>query len=96
MANEIMNARVAHMHDIESNWNRTNNFIPRVGEVIVYDPDINYSYSRFKLGDGKTDVKLLPFSTEAALKTLLSYKNDIGCYIIDAGRISTYPTKSSN
>jgi hypothetical protein len=95
MANEIMNARVAHMHDVEANWNKTNGFIPKAGEVIAYDPDANYSYSRFKLGDGRTDVKVLPFTTEAALKTLLSYKDNIDCYIIDAGRISSYPMKSS-
>lgn len=50
------------IHDIEANWNKTINFIPLKGEIIIYDPDDNLDYSRFKIGDGVTDVKNLPFS----------------------------------
>ena len=66
MANEIMNARVAHMHDVEANWNRTNGFIPKAGEVIAYDPDANYSYSLgcqicISLGEGCIFTVILGF-----------------------------------
>lgn len=50
------------IHDVEANWNKTINFIPLKGEIIIYDPDDNLDYSRFKIGDGVTDVKNLPFS----------------------------------
>lgn len=54
-------SRIIHTHDIERNWNKTNGFIPKAGEFIVYDCDNYHSYPRFKLGDGKKDVKELPF-----------------------------------
>ena len=48
-------------HDIEANWNKAINFIPLKGEIIIYDPDENFSHSRFKIGDGETFVKDLNF-----------------------------------
>ena len=87
---DVLNARVSHMHDIEANWLLTNKFIPKLGEVIVYDKDSDHAYERFKIGDGVTTVNDLPFSVEAGLKEYLSYKENVG-YIIDAGRITDYP-----
>jgi hypothetical protein len=37
-------------------------FIPLDGELIIYVPDNFYTYKRFKFGDGKTIVDVLPFS----------------------------------
>ena len=56
-------ARIQSKHDIESNWKQATGFSPLAGEIIIYDPDSNYSYPRFKVGDGKTNVNDLPFST---------------------------------
>ena len=56
-----MNARIQHKHDIEANWNKALNFIPKIGEIIVYDIDDNYNYSRFKIGDGVRVVNDLEF-----------------------------------
>jgi hypothetical protein len=66
----IIKGKLIHKHDTEANWNKANNFYPLFGEIIVYDPDENYPYPRYKTGiwDGKstkTDamlVKNLPFS----------------------------------
>lgn len=62
-----LNTRVQLKHDIEQHWTTAgkaaNPFIPKPGEVIIYDPDSNYSEPRFKVGDGSTAVHLLPFST---------------------------------
>lgn len=58
--NEII-SRIVHKHDTETNWNKAINFIPLIGEIIVYDTDENYNYERFKIGDGKTTVINLPF-----------------------------------
>ena len=58
---KTMKARVQHKHDIEANWLKATNFTPLVGEIIVYDPDGNYDYSRIKIGDGKTNINSLPF-----------------------------------
>lgn len=56
--------RLILKHDIESNWNRATTFIPKQGEVIIYDIDDNYNYERFKIGDGITFVGELPFYLE--------------------------------
>ena len=56
-----MNARIQHKHDIEANWNKALNFIPKIGEIIVYDIDDNYNYSRFKIGDGVRTINDLEF-----------------------------------
>ena len=56
-----MNARIQHKHDIEANWNKALNFIPKIGEIIVYDIDDNYNYSRFKIGDGIRTINNLEF-----------------------------------
>jgi hypothetical protein len=37
------------------------NFSPLAGELIIYDPDVNNPYPRFKVGDGETNVNDLPF-----------------------------------
>jgi hypothetical protein len=67
---------VINKHDIEKHWDLAINFKPYAGEIIVYDRDDNvivdektgeygkYSYERFKIGDGKTLVKDLPFADE--------------------------------
>lgn len=57
-----INARIQYKHDTEANWNKALNFIPKQGELIVYDVDNTYSYERFKIGDGKTLVNNLPFA----------------------------------
>ena len=35
---------------------KATNFIPRQGEIIVYDVDATHTYERFKIGDGVTNV----------------------------------------
>lgn len=45
--------------DTSENWNKAKNFIPKLGEIIVYE-DSNFS-RRLKMGDGVTPVNDLPF-----------------------------------
>lgn len=60
MTERTFNTRIVHKHDVESNWNLSN-FTPKQGELIIYDPDENYTYERLKIGDGATTVASLPF-----------------------------------
>ena len=61
MASEkILNSRLQQKHDIEANWLKATGFIPKAGEIIVYDVDANHKYPRIKIGDGATNVNLLP------------------------------------
>ena len=45
-------SRIQHKHDIEANWNKALNFIPKIGEIIIYDSDEKHNYPRLKIGDG--------------------------------------------
>lgn len=62
MAEKTLNTRIQQKHDIELNWNKAINFIPKIGEIIVYDIDENYTYERFKIGDGTKTIIELPFA----------------------------------
>lgn len=66
MANKTVNTRIINKHDTTANWNKATNFIPKAGEIIIYD-DVH----RIKIGDGKTKVISLPFS-ESALDTSIT------------------------
>lgn len=64
MSEKTINSRIIHKHDTESNWLKATGFIPKQGEIIVYDKDGTYNYERFKIGDGKTIVSALPFADD--------------------------------
>ena len=50
MANEkIFQSRIQLKHDTEENWSKATNFIPKVGEIIIYDVDENNPIARFKI-----------------------------------------------
>lgn len=54
--------RAQQKHDIEANWLKAENFIPLAGEIIYYDADENYTFTRTKVGNGVTNINNLPFS----------------------------------
>lgn len=60
-----MKARIVHKHDIETNWLKASGFVPKQGEIIVYDKDSNCPYERIKIGDGINNVNILPFTHDA-------------------------------
>ena len=57
---ETISARMIQKHGTMAQW-EANPIVPRVGEIIIYDPDNYCSYSRLKIGDGKTSAPGLPF-----------------------------------
>jgi hypothetical protein len=63
MSEKNILSRIINKHDTETNWNKAINFIPKAGEIIVYDRDENYNYERIKIGDGETAVAALPFGS---------------------------------
>jgi hypothetical protein len=86
MANKVKEiaSRLVLKHDIEANWNRAETFIPKQGEIIIYDIDTTYSYERFKLGDGKTTAINLPFYLENELNDILNKVNYLADNTLDA------------
>lgn len=92
MANEKqINVRMQMKHDIEANWytagTATKPFIPKAGELIVYEPDNNYDV-RTKIGNGETPVHLLPWVSGCNESVGLSFaSNDDGtCYVQNIGQ----------
>ena len=64
MADNIVNARIQLKNDIEEHWQQAENFVPRQGELIIYNAETGagkYNFPRFKVGDGHTPVSSLPF-----------------------------------
>lgn len=72
---KFIDSRIINKHDIEANWNSNPNFIPSQGEIILYDIDENYSFERFKIGDGVTDVINLPFVIPTKISQLENDSN---------------------
>ena len=62
MIEKNISSRIQHKHDIEANWAKALNFIPKAGEIIIYDIDENNSIPRIKIGDGERTINNLPFS----------------------------------
>lgn len=83
-----MNWRIIHTHDTQANWEKLVDFIPKNGEYIVYDIDGNFSYQRFKIGDGVTKLKDLPFVIDKSVETLFNVKNNV--IYVDGGKIKNY------
>lgn len=81
MATKTIKTRIINKHATESDWEKAINFIPLLGEFIIYDPDEKFLCARFKIGDGVSNVNDLPFA----------YGSE-GVNTIDAGYITSYGT----
>ena len=69
MANKTFQGRIIQKHDTQANWEKATNFIPKAGEIIIYDTDETHYYCRIKIGDGSTLINNLPFSTEEEIES---------------------------
>lgn len=78
MAEKTLNSRIIHKHDTAEHWELAVNFIPKQGEIIVYDIDATHDYERFKIGDGKTLVSALPFADDAVKESIEALNTAIG------------------
>ena len=80
---KTLNSRIQLKHDLETNWNKAANFIPKQGEIIVYDIDENYDYERIKVGDGKTAILYLPFYLDSELDEIKEQINTLKNSMLD-------------
>ncbi len=83
-----MKARISHLHRTEAEWLKFAQWQPDAGELIVYDPDENYTYARIKVGDGQRTLQELDFFVDSVVTEAL--KNVQLSGIIDSGRITEY------
>lgn len=86
---KMINARLQQKHDLEKNWMLAENFIPKIGELIVYDAETSFEditdkngdlikdymceYARLKIGDGVTTVNNLAFVDDNLREELAEY-----------------------
>ena len=83
MTEKILNTRIINKHETQSDWEKSS-FIPKQGEVIIYDIDANYSYERMKIGDGVSTVNQLPFIDDSIKTSIETAANLITPDDIDA------------
>lgn len=57
----VIKGRVQSKRDTTANWNATKNFIPLLGEIIIYSDYYGENTPAIKVGDGKTRVQDLGF-----------------------------------
>ena len=77
MAEKTFNGRIINKNDTEENWLKATNFIPKKGELIVYNPDSTYTYARLKVGDGSTGVNSLMFIGDVDLTALTTMLGEV-------------------
>lgn len=71
------NLKSVPFHATQAEW-LSINYIPKQGEIIIYDIDEVYSYLRFKTGDGVTQANELPFSLTTLTEVQIFVNNQIG------------------
>lgn len=100
-----MNVRVIQKHDTAANWAAAANFVPKQGELIVYEADATTPYPRFKVGNGTANISTLPFSDAQYVldKDLSSYVTVSGVQTITGQKtfsqnikISATPTANTD
>lgn len=74
-AEKNITSRIQQKHDTAANWAKATTFIPKKGEIVIYDAEYNTSgvqtqAVRFKIGDGSRTINNLPFA-------LIDYDNRI-------------------
>lgn len=68
------NIKSIPFHGTAAEWGN-NNYIPKDGEIIIYDIDENYNYKRIKIGNGIDNVTALSFIEDAILNNANTYTN---------------------
>lgn len=60
MSEKLIQTRIIHKHAQESDWDDAS-LVPLQSELLIYDSDENHNFPRFKLGDGTSLARELPF-----------------------------------
>lgn len=60
-----------HKNATEAEWEQATDFIPELGEIIIYNVDANNELPRMKIGDGHTLINDLPFAYEPGSLTAI-------------------------
>lgn len=90
-AEKKITSRIQQKHDTAANWANATTFIPKKGEIVIYDAEYNTSgvqtqAVRFKIGDGSRTINNLPFA-------LIDYDNRITSLENTVDRLGTAAQK---
>ena len=80
---KIYGGRIIHKHDTEANWSKSS-FIPKQGEIVIFDVDSTHNYERVKVGDGITNVNSLPFVVKTDAELSSTSENPVQNKVINA------------
>ena len=83
-----MKARISQLHKTAFEWQQYSRWIPEPGELVIYDPDAQCSYSRIKVGDGVHTLSELDFFIDSAILEILKQVRFEDS--VDGGRITEY------
>ena len=78
-------AKVVHKHETAANWTLSS-YVPEIGEIVFYDPDNEFEYTRQKNGDGIHTVSELPFITDYYIEKI---NTSNGIYATNANGLQT-------
>ena len=70
---KIVNVRIQNKHDSAENWGLHSNFVPKAGEIVIYDGTV----PNIKIGNGASTIANLNFIdhnhyTKSEVDTLIS------------------------
>lgn len=97
----IINTRIQSKHDTTENWNKTSGFIPKAGEIIIYDDYeiktqpveiqgevVNETIwiPNIKVGTGNAYVQDLPFVNETVRDILLEHIHNQNIHVTSSDK----------
>lgn len=93
-----INSRIQQKHDVAANWAKATNFIPKKGEIIIYDAEYNASGEetqpvRFKIGDGSKTVNNLPFAVIDHSSDIETLEQEVANNSNEISKIKDGPTQ---
>lgn len=103
MAIKTLKTKIINKHDTAANWAKSS-YIPSQAEIIIFDIDKDYSYERFKIGDGVHTVNELDFIDKHLLdkienlnipSALSELTADSTHRVVTDSQISTWNAKSN-
>lgn len=76
------------MHKTAAEWALMSDYIPALGELIIFDIDNDYNYERIKIGNGVSLIEELPFTTNIHIQDTPPVGASFGALWIDTSEIS--------
>ena len=91
---KTVQTRIINKHDTDTNWSTNSSFVPKKGELIIYDRSDNIlANPKIKIGNGSSAVRDLPFAIE---KTSWEYNREFSAGSNGQVCIGKFPMYDTN